>query len=103
MEDLESILKKAGIPVAHYEITGEHPPPYIVYQETKTDYTYASGAPIRENIKVLAMHFTSKRFDPSLEKLKQALFDAKILFSIDHDYNEKIVMSMFTITLNKDL
>ena len=105
LQDLELILAQADIPVAHYEITANQSLPYIVYQEIKTGYDYAGGRPIREKITVMAMHFTSRRFDPSLEKLKEALHDARLFFSIDHDYDEsaKIVMGMFTITLINDL
>jgi len=100
LPELETVLKEAGIPVAHYEIVATDYP-YIVYQELTTEDRWASGLIYEESIRVEVAHFTKKAFDPSLKLLKDALRKKKIGFVINHgfDSEDKTIINQFIITI----
>ena len=100
LQELETVLKEAGIPVAHYEIV-KTDPPYIVWQEITTTDKWASGETYEEQIGVEIVHFTKKAFCPSLKRLKDVLRKKKIGFKIAHgfDTEDKIIINQFTVTI----
>jgi hypothetical protein len=78
--EFREILKKAGIPVAHYKAQlTEYP--YIVFRELGTRYNHASGNAWRELTDISIDHFTQQAFDPTLDKLKIVLLAKKINFT----------------------
>ena len=98
--ELKSVLKEAGIPVAHYEIV-KTDYPYIIFQEFATTDKWASGQSYEEHIRVEIAHFTKIAFDPSLKKLKDALRKRKIGFTITHGFDpeDKCIINQFLITI----
>ena len=88
LKELEQILGKAGIPVAHYEIK-QNASPYIVFQELSTSHIWASGTVLEKHVRVGIGHYTHKAHDESLERLEKALLQNKLGANFVHIFDEE--------------
>jgi len=100
LQELETILNTAAIPVAHYQ-TATTTYPHIVYQEISTTAIWASSNAFKEQISVEVSHFTKEPFDPSLAQLKAVLHKNKLGFTISHSFNpeNKVILNQFSLNI----
>jgi len=104
LQEFREILKKVGIPVAHYK-TQLTEYPYITFQEFGTTNFSASGRVWREAIKVGVDHYTNKEWDETVEKLKRVLLKKNINFTtaIIWYEDDEIIHTSFDLTITREI
>ena len=104
LKQLHEIINSVGIPVGHYEAHLDSFP-YISYMETASSYSHTSGFAWRESVDVVVNHLTKDEWDPTLDKLKNALLKNKIGFITSTVWYEdlRVIHTVIQLTISHDV